>query len=135
MRLPSIASLLLFLSVCPAVESQSTSASLTGRVTDPSKAVIAGARIAAINSNTDAEFDATSDGSGLYDLPDIPPGPYRLEVEKPGFRKLIRPDVVVHVQDALEIDFEMTVGPVTESVTVEGGSPLLNTESATVSTV
>jgi hypothetical protein len=135
MRLPSIASLLLFLSVCPAVETQSTSASLAGRVTDPSKAVIAGAKIAAINSNTEAEFDATSDGSGLYDLPDIPPGPYRLEVEKPGFRKLIRPDVVVHVQDALEIDFEMTMGPVTESVTVEGGSPLLNTESATVSTV
>jgi hypothetical protein len=135
MRLPSIASLLLFLAVCPAVRSRSTSASLAGRVSDPSKTVIAGAKIAAINANTATEYDTTSDGSGLYDLPDIPPGAYRLEVEKPGFRKLIRPDVVVHVQDALEIDFEMTVGPVTESVTVEGGSPLLNTESATVSTV
>src|SRR5579859_894282 len=135
MRLPSIASLLLFLSVCPVVQSQSTSASLTGRVTDPSRALIAGAKIAAINTNTNVEYDVTSGASGVYNLPNLPPALYWLEVEKPGFKKLIKPDVIVHVEDALEINFEMSVGLATETVTVEGGAPLVNTESATVSTV
>ena len=114
---------------------QSTSASLTGRVTDPSKAVITGAKIAALSANTGVEYDTASNASGVYDLPDLPPGNYRLEIEKTGFKKLIKPNVVLHVQDALEINFEMIVGSVTESITVEGGAPLVNTESATVSTV
>ena len=114
---------------------QSTSASLTGRVIDRSKAVITGAKIAGINTGTGVEYDTASNASGDYDLPDLPPGTYRLEIEKTGFKKLIKPDVVLHVQDAFEIDFKMTVGSVTESITVEGGAPLVNTESATVSTV
>ena len=114
---------------------QSTSASLTGRVTDPSKAVITGAKIAGFNTSTGIEYGTTSNVSGDYNLPDLPPGTYRLEIEKTGFKKLIKPDVVLHVQDDAEIDFEMTVGSVTESITVEGGAPLVNTESATVSTV
>src|SRR3989442_6368367 len=52
-----------------------------------------------------------------------------------GFKRLIKPDVILHVQDALEIDFAMTVGSASESITVEGGAPLVNTESAAVSTV
>src|SRR3989442_2227842 len=52
-----------------------------------------------------------------------------------GFKRLIKPDVILHVQDALEIDFAMTVGSASESITVEAGAPLVNTESATVSTV
>ena len=117
------------------LSAQSTSASLKGRVTDPSKAVIAGAKIAGIKTSTDVEYDTTSNASGDYDLPDLSPGTYRLEIEKTGFKKLIKPDVILHVQDAAEIDFEMTVGSVTESITVEGGAPLVDTESATVSTV
>ena len=118
-----------------ALSAQSTSASLTGQVIDPSKAVIAGAKIAAINTNTGVEFDTASNASGVYNRPNLPPGTYRLEIEKTGFKKLIKPDVVLHVQDALKIDFQMTVGSVTESITVEGGAPLIDTESAAVSTV
>ena len=64
--------------------------------------------------------------AGVYNLPDLPPETYRLEIEKTGFKKLIKPDVVLPVQDALEIDFEMTVGSVTESITVQGGTPAFN---------
>ena len=60
---------------------------------------------------------------------------YRLEIEKSGFKKLIKPDVVLHVQDALRIDLQMTLGDVSETVMVESGAPLVNTESGTVSTV
>jgi hypothetical protein len=114
---------------------QSTSASLSGRVTDPSKARIVGAKVVAISSATNIRNEATTNAAGEYYLPSLLPGAYRIEVEKTGFKKLIRPDVILHVQDALSIDFEMTVGSASESITVEGGAPLVNTESATVSTV
>jgi hypothetical protein len=117
------------------LHAESTSASLTGRVTDPSKASIADARIAAIGAGTNVRYEARTGGSGEYSLVNLPPGSYRIEVEKTGFKKLIKPDVTLHVQDALEIDFEMALGDVSESVTVEGGAPLVDTGSGTVSTV
>ena len=114
---------------------QSTTASLTGRVTDPSKAVIVGAKVVAISAGTGTHNETATNAAGEYYLLGLLPGTYLMEVEKPGFRKLIKPDVILHVQDALDIDFETRVGPASESVTVEGGAPLLNTESASVSTL
>jgi hypothetical protein len=127
-----VVSLFLFAGVLCA---QSTNASLTGRVTDPSKARIVDAKITAISAGTNFRYKTATNDSGEYYLANLPPSSYRLEVEKTGFKKLIKPDVILHVQDASEINFEMTLGSASESVTVEGGAPLLNTESATVSTV
>jgi hypothetical protein len=119
----------------PVLRAQSTNASLAGRVADLSKAVIVGANVAAINTNTDFRYQTTTNTAGEYLLANLPPSPYRIEIEKPGFKKLIKPDVVLHVQDRLEINFEMTVGGMSESITVEGGAPLLNTSDASVSTL
>ncbi|HWY71291.1 MAG TPA: TonB-dependent receptor [Terriglobales bacterium] len=117
------------------LRAQSTNASLSGHITDPTKALIAGARITAVSAGTNSHYETTSNKSGAYYLTNLPPAGYRLEVEKAGFRKLIKPDVTLHVQDTLEIDFEMPVGVASDSVTVEGGAPLVNTESAAVSTL
>jgi hypothetical protein len=117
------------------LRAQSTNASLTGRITDPSKARIADAGIAAINEGTNVRYETTTDGLGEYYLTNLPPNSYRIEIEKAGFKKLIKPDVILHVQDALDIDFEMALGAGSETVTVEAGAPLVNTESGTVSTV
>src|SRR5215472_4266288 len=114
---------------------QSTNASLSGRVSDPSRALITGARVTVVSATTNSHYETTTNGSGGYYLTNLPPGSYRIEVEKAGFRKLIKPDVVLHVQDALQVDFEMPVGVASDSITVESGAPLVNTESATVSTV
>jgi hypothetical protein len=114
---------------------QGTNASIAGRVTDPSKAVIVGAKVATVNVGTNLRTEGTTNGSGEYYLTNLAPGNYRLELEKPGFKKLIRQNVDLHVQDALEIDFGMAVGSASEIVTVEGRAPLIDTESATVSTV
>jgi hypothetical protein len=119
----------------PLVRAQSINASLTGRITDPSNALIAAAKIAAISAGTNVRYETTTNGSGEYYLENLPPDGYRIEIEKSGFKKLVKPDVVLHVQDALEIDFEMRLGAASETVTVEGGAPLVNTESGTVSTV
>jgi Carboxypeptidase regulatory-like domain len=132
--IPALVVLFLF-SWTPAFHAQSTNGSITGRVSDPSKALIVDAKIAAINTATNFRYEVATNGSGEYYLTNLPPGPYRFEIEKPGFKKLIKPDVALHVQDALEIDFDMKLGSASEAITVESGAPLANTESATVSTV
>lgn len=119
----------------PSARAQSTNAGLSGRVTDPSKAVIADATVAAISVGTNFRYEATTNASGEYSLVNLPPGSYRLEIGKPGFKKLIKPDLVLHVQDALTIDFEMTLGEVSESITAQAGLPPVDTASATVSTL
>ena len=49
--------------------------------------------------DTNARYETTTNTSCDYSLASLPPGPYRLEIEKPGFKKLIKPDVILHVQD------------------------------------
>jgi hypothetical protein len=117
------------------VMAQSTNAAITGRVTDPTKAVIGGAQVAAVNTGTNVRYEGATNGTGSYVIPDLPPGPYRLEVEKPGFKTIIETGVVLHVQDTVELNFELAVGAVAESVTVSADQNNMNTTDATVSTV
>ena len=126
---------LFLVSFAPSPRAQSTNASLIGRITDPSKALIVDAKVAAVTTATNLRYETVSNASGEYYLANLPPNLYRIEVEKAGFAKLIKPDVFLHVQDALEINFEMKVGSASESITVEGGTSFVNAESATVSTV
>jgi len=116
-------------------QAQSTNASLAGRITDPVNALIVNAKVAAISADTNIRYENLTNDSGEYHLVNLPPNLYRLEIEKPGFKKLIKPDVMLHVQDALRIDLQMLLGDVSETVTVESGAPLVNTESGSVSTV
>src|SRR6185295_5932342 len=132
-RLAALAFLLL--ASAWSAQGQSTNASLTGRIQDPAKALVADAKIAAINDATSIRHETTANSAGEYHLANLPPASYHLEIEKSGFKKLLKPDVILHVQDTLRIDFELTIGDVSEVVMVEAGAPLLNTDSATVSTV
>ena len=116
------------------LSAQSTNASLSGRITDSSKALIDYAKVAAISGATKIRYETISTGSGDYVLANLPPGAYSVEVEKPGFKKLVKPDVTLHLQDALEIDFELELGAASEMITVKSGAPLLNTESGRLST-
>jgi Carboxypeptidase regulatory-like domain/TonB dependent receptor len=133
-RVPAFA-LLLLVSFPFVLHAQSINASLTGRVTDPSKAAIADAQVAAVSASTNARYETTTNASGEYYLANLPPGTYRLEIEKPGFKKLVKPDVLLHVQDALSIDLEMSLGSATEAITVGADVLPVDTASATVSTV
>src|SRR6266436_2005854 len=121
--------------VVVSLHAQSTNASLTGRITDPSKAVIADARVTVINTSTRIHYEGVTNETGSYYVTNLPPGAYRIEVEKLGFKAVITSDVILHVQDALEVNFEMVLGSASESVTVQGGRPQLDTESSTVGTV
>lgn len=114
---------------------QSPDGNINGLVSDPSSAAVVGAEVVAVNDVTGVQYTTKTNSEGIYVLPSLPPGPYRLQVSKVGFKTIIKPDIVLNVQDALSINFTLPVGATYEVLTVEGGAPLVNTENATVSTV
>lgn len=117
------------------VSAQSPNGTISGLIVDPTGAIIVGADILLANDATGVQYSAETNGSGIYLVPNLLPGTYRLQVSKIGFKTLIKPDIILNVQDALAINFTLPVGAASETVTVTGGAPLINTESGAVSTV
>ncbi|MCU1300726.1 MAG: hypothetical protein JWQ87_1010 [Candidatus Sulfotelmatobacter sp.] len=114
---------------------QSPNGNINGLVLDPTNRVVVGVEIIAVNDLTGVQFTTKTNNEGVYVLPNLPPGPYRLQVSKVGFKTIVKPDIVLNVQDALSINFTLPIGALLETVTVTGGVPLVNTENAAVSTV
>src|SRR5438067_146113 len=110
-------------------------ASISGRITDSQGLVLPAVKVQAININTNVAYSAESNGDGLYRISSVPPGIYRVVVEKTGFAEIVKPNVELHVQDDIALNFAMQVGSISQTVTVEGGAPMVNTTNATVSTV
>ncbi|MBI4462648.1 MAG: carboxypeptidase regulatory-like domain-containing protein, partial [Acidobacteria bacterium] len=108
--------------------------SLTGTVTDPTEAVVPGAKVTLTHSDTGVVREATTGSAGIYTFPQLPPGVYRLEVAKEGFRTAVRPRVVVQVASAITLNVEMEIGAVAETVEVEAGAAVLNTQDASIGT-
>jgi outer membrane receptor protein involved in Fe transport len=117
------------------ISAQSPNGIINGLVLDPTGGVIAGAEIRIVNDATAVQYTGRTNGEGIYVVTDLPPGTYRLQVSKIGFKTLIKPDIILNVQDSLGINFTLPVGAASETITVTGGAPLMNTESAAVSTV
>jgi Carboxypeptidase regulatory-like domain/TonB dependent receptor len=114
---------------------QSPTASVTGVVFDPAGKVIPGAEIIAVNDLTRVQYEAKTNGDGIYTVVSLPPGPYRIQVSKVDFKTIIKPDIILNVGDALSLNFTLEIGASSVVVTVEGGAPMINTTDATVSTV
>lgn len=128
--------LLLALFLCPLFGlAQSTNATLSGGVTDPSGKFILDADVEIANDATGVIYSARTNGSGMYLVPILPPGHYHVQVSKLGFKTVIKADVILNVQSALALNFVLPVGATSESVTVDATSSLLNTTDASVSTV
>src|SRR5581483_8587767 len=114
---------------------QVVSGTITGFVTDPSGAAVPGATVSAINVQTGVVTKRTTESTGLYSITNLIPGTYSVTVEATGFQKAIHPDVVLNVDSKVTIDFQMTVGALTQEVTVTAAAPLLKAEKADVSQV
>src|SRR5438067_2189661 len=107
--------------------SQLDTASVSGRITDTSGAVIANAQIKVVNTATNFESNSVSNGEGYYRVPSLRPGAYRVTVSVPGFKQHVRDGIDLRVGDNLDIDVALQVGGVTESVHVTGEAPQLQT--------
>jgi Carboxypeptidase regulatory-like domain/TonB dependent receptor-like, beta-barrel len=136
MRFPFIVCFFVsFVAVTVPLLAQSPNGNINGLVSDPTSAAVADAEIVAVNDVTGVQYATKTNSEGIYVLPNLPPGPYRVQVSKVGFKTLIKPDLVLNVQDSLSLNFTLSIGAFHEIVTVEGGAPLVNTDNAAVSTV
>lgn len=97
-----------------------TAGSITGQVLDPSKAVVSGAKITAVNVANGNKREAVSDSSGRYTFPAVPIGTYDLRAEQPGFQANLTAAVNVGVAEQVTINFELLTGTLTQTVEVTG---------------
>lgn len=110
-------------------------ARVTGSVTDASKAVVPGATVTVTNADTNIRRTATTDASGIYNVPALPPGNYALKVEAPGFQPVIRKDVRLETNQVAAVDVQVSLAAVAQAVEVTGEVPILQTETSSYGTV
>lgn len=130
-----VASIAAMLCVVSTAFAQDPRGALRGRVTDASSAVIPGATVSAENTATGVRAFAQSNTDGMYSIPFLLPGVYKVTAELSGFSTWSRPGVQVRVSETTEVNVTMTVGPVTEVVEVKARTPLLDTTSASLGLV
>ncbi len=111
---------------------QATSATVTGEITDSTGSVVSGASVSIANINTGIVSNAVTNNQGLYRVSGLEPGLYRVNVGKQGFKSIVKDSIELHVEDEVALNFSMEVGSVTESVTVEAGTPLIDTQSTSL---
>src|ERR1044071_2190507 len=109
--------------------------SLSGRVIDRQQAVVPNTKILATEAETGARFQTVSNADGTYVLPFLPPGPYHLTAEAPGFKKYVNNGVRVTTNEREQIDIHLEIGSVDQSVTVSAEGSMLETATASTGQV
>jgi hypothetical protein len=133
LRLFSAGALILVLT--SAVAYAQATAQLSGRVTDESGGVLPGVSVTVTQTDTGFTRSTVTDDSGTYVLPNLPIGPYRLEVMLTGFRTYVQTGIVLQVGATPAINASLPLGELAETVTVEAAAPLVDTQSAGISEV
>jgi carboxypeptidase family protein len=108
---------------------QDTRGTIYGRVMDPQGSPIIGAAVTALNTDTSVSVLIKTNETGYYEAPLLLPGNYRVSVEVSGYKKSIRDGIALPVSTRSEINFELQLGEVADSVTVAADRPLLDTSS------
>ncbi|MGH9656965.1 MAG: carboxypeptidase regulatory-like domain-containing protein, partial [Bryobacteraceae bacterium] len=109
---------------------QAPTGELTGAIRDSTGAVVPNAQISATNEDTGLTRKVRSNELGYYTVPLLPPGLYRMTVQKEGFRSLERKGLRLHVNDKVTLDYSLEVGSLAETLSVTAEAPLLQTEQA-----
>lgn len=108
--------------------------SLTGNVTDPTGAVIPGAKVTAANVGTAASHDATTDDRGVYIFSGLLPGVYKVSISAPGFSTAVAEGIRIDANILVRTDVKLQVGQVSQSITVEAAAARLQTDRTDVNT-
>ena len=127
-----LVSLFLLLVCGSAIQAQNVG-SLTGNVTDPSGSPVAGAKIVATDLSSSVVHSTASAADGAYGFTQLPPGNYKLEVTKDGFKTFVQAKVSVLVATPTLLDVRLILGTISQEVVVESSAaPTINTQDATV---
>ncbi|MGH9718649.1 MAG: TonB-dependent receptor domain-containing protein [Bryobacteraceae bacterium] len=108
---------------------QETRGMISGRVLDPQGTTISGASVTVTNPDTGASSQLKSNETGYYEANLLLPGNYQVSADAAGFRKLVRSGIVLTVSTRLEINLEMQLGALAETVTVSAEAPMLETST------
>jgi hypothetical protein len=131
---PVFVSLLWLAACCPPVVvfgQGSSEGTITGTVSDPRGSPIPAAQITLRSIQTNSAREQKANSFGEFTIPSLPVGTYELTATAPGFQTVHIKDIKLDVDATRRVDVALTVGQVTESVTVEASTPLLNTENST----
>ncbi len=109
---------------------QAVNGTLLGTVTDSSGGVIPGAKVVILEQNRGRSREVSTNDSGLYSFPNLEAGIYRVAVEATGFQKMLRDNAEVLVNTTLRVDVELKPGNVSETIEVQAGPSLLQTDRA-----
>lgn len=111
---------------------QGSTAAISGLVTDSSGSVVAGAQVQAVNVNTNVAYPTKTDQAGLYSLPSLPPGEYRMEVDATGFQREVQSGITLHVAESTTLNITLQVGSVSQTVEVQGAAPIIDTSTTSL---
>jgi hypothetical protein len=111
---------------------QSVNGSITGEVTDPSGAVVAGATVAAHNLDTGVDTSTTTNSTGLYSIDFLPIGHYQVNVQANGFTAETLPPFSLEARQTAAFNIKLTVGNSSTTVNVSAAAPILNTSDPTL---
>ncbi|MFN0122476.1 MAG: carboxypeptidase-like regulatory domain-containing protein [Blastocatellia bacterium] len=127
---------LLALATVSEVRAQSTFATLTGTVTDPTGASVPNATVEVKNTKTGYVYTVSSNADGVYTAPNLLEGAYQIKAKASGFGDLTINDVTLNARDNRRVDLRLQVGIVTNTVDVTaGGAALIETETARIAPV
>jgi len=134
--LPTVAAAVLWALVCfQSAPAQTTFGSITGVITDPSGAAVPNAQITVVNQDTGFTRRQATAVNGVFTVPDLIPGAYRVRIEKSGFNAQEKPGVLLDANHVVTVDVQMTVGATTTQIEAQGTVPVITTETATTSYV
>lgn len=109
---------------------QETRGSITGKVIDPQGAVVPGATVVVTNTETNASSRTVTNQTGYFEVALLVPGPYSVTAEAAGFKRLTRTGLELSIGGRLDIELQLQVGQVSETVEVRAEAPLLETATA-----
>jgi len=110
-------------------------ATVSGSVTDPSGAGIPSAAVSMTETDKQAVHSTVTDATGAYTLPNLPVGPYRLEVKVPAFKDYVQTGIVLQVNNNIQINVPMQVGAATERIEVTAVTSMVETKENSISQV
>jgi len=111
------------------------SATITGTVTDPTGAAVAGVKVVIVETSMNFESRSVTNADGLYRVQSLQPGTYDVSFESSGFKRLVQHGILLKVGDTLPVNATLQLGQLTEQVQVTGQGELLETETSSTSTV
>ena len=128
---PCFAVCVFLLAATPALAQLGT-ATISGNVTDATGAVVVGASIRVVNTDTGFRRETRVNDLGQYNVPGLSPGRYEMTVEMSGFKKSERKGLILQVDQNARLDMAMEIGQVTEVVEITGQAPLVESQNATL---